>query len=76
MTGLVFPFATPSCLEFRELLEMRIVVREIESMLLCARKDQEIGQRDDHTGCPSAIASRTARSHTAGEIAWPGSSAS
>jgi hypothetical protein len=24
---------------------MRIVVREIETMLSCARKDQEIGQR-------------------------------
>jgi hypothetical protein len=48
-------WATPSCLKFRELLEMRIVVSEIESMLLCARKDQQIGQGDGHTGSPSAI---------------------
>jgi hypothetical protein len=35
--------------------EMAVVVREIEPVLLCARKDQEIGERSGHTCSPSAI---------------------
>lgn len=38
-----------------ELREMTVVVRELEPVLLCAGKDQEVGERSGHACCPSAI---------------------
>jgi hypothetical protein len=44
-----------SCVKLFELGEMAVVVCELEPVLLCARKNQKIGERNSHTGCPSAI---------------------
>ena len=34
--------------------KMAVAVQEFDPVLFCARKDQKIGERSRHTGCPSA----------------------
>src|SRR5215204_2814290 len=34
---------------------MRVIVRDLEAMDLGARKDEEVGEGNGHSGCPGAI---------------------
>jgi len=42
-------------LEFRDVVEMRVVLRQIEAVDLRTREDQQISQRHSDTKCPPSI---------------------
>jgi len=45
----------PSRFQFRQLVEVGVVVRDVKTVNLGTRKDEEIRERNGHAGCPATI---------------------